>query len=411
MLATRFLARRLGQIYGQPLFTSSARTQFGKYIHQSSWSSFPSTQPCRRFSVARLALEKKEESMVKKDIETINKAKPFNRTSTSELEDLAAEDLADVSRSTYVRRTDLDIAETEPKSFIERFRRSEVRAYKGESDQDGYITPIIIAILGVSIALSYLLRVLTFKENSSKNGELSLPFSNKEIFIYVGGPTRAGSELMDGISQKYKITILNIYDILEKERNSSTSRFGPILRHCANEKIRIPSEILLAIISAHLEAIRDDVVVIEGFPRTLSQLVMMEKEICTVDGFISETGLDTLNEHELIKKLQKEGTFNNLTNESKNNQLERLRHQLKIFYEETVPLLKSYKQKGNLISINTDAALNTNSRVSSDDGLSDVSSIIQAMKSSIQHPPRPKNLTPYIDNPIVERIDTSKHFI
>jgi len=159
-------------------------------------------------------------------------------------------------------------------------------------------------------------------------------FSMKLIFL---GPPGAGKGTQaEIISKKLNLKKISTGDILREEMERGTE-LGKIAKSYMEKGELVPDEIMIKIIENNIKNL--DGFILDGFPRTLNQAIELEK-ITKIDKVIYLN----VSDDEIKKRLLNRGRLD--------DKPEVIENRIKIYREQTQPLIEFYKGKGVLYEIN-----------------------------------------------------------
>ncbi len=166
----------------------------------------------------------------------------------------------------------------------------------------------------------------------------------KEIFkdllkmrlIFLGPPGAGKGTQAEIISKKLNLRKISTGDILREEMEKGTE-LGKIAKSYMEKGELVPDQIMIKIIENNIKNL--DGFILDGFPRTLNQAIELEK-ITEIDKVIYLNVPDD----EIKKRLLNRGRLD--------DKPEVIENRIKIYREQTQPLIEFYKEKGILYEIN-----------------------------------------------------------
>ena len=194
--------------------------------------------------------------------------------------------------------------------------------------------------------------------------------------LILGSPGAGKGTQSKFISEKLNIPHVSTGDILRKEISLSTELGKKVREYVESGKL-VPDEIIADIL---LNELKNDIYkngyILDGFPRNLNQARILEEKGIAFDKVI----LIDASEDEIVKRLSGRrvcrncnAVFNVYYNKPKvdgicdycggkliqrdDDKEEVVRNRFKVFYEQTMPVINYYEQKGVLIKVNGNNSL------------------------------------------------------
>ncbi len=153
--------------------------------------------------------------------------------------------------------------------------------------------------------------------------------------VFLGPPGAGKGTQVEIISSRYNIPKIVMGDILRSEVNRGTE-LGKIVRQYMEKGELVPDEIILQIIEKHIKGL--DSFILDGFPRTLNQAKGLEK-ITEIDRVVY---IDVPDE-EVKRRLLARGRMD--------DKPEVIENRLRVYKEQTQPLIDYYESKGILVRV------------------------------------------------------------
>jgi len=151
------------------------------------------------------------------------------------------------------------------------------------------------------------------------------------------------------IEKKFDIIQLSSGDLLRNEIEIK-SELGLTAKYLIDKGKLVPDEIIIKIISERID--KNDCnngVIFDGFPRTVSQAIALEKmlndKLISLDKVI-EIRVD---EKILLSRIKKRACENKIKRSDDNSEV--LKKRLEIYKQDTKPLIPFYEKKGKLHSV------------------------------------------------------------
>lgn len=154
--------------------------------------------------------------------------------------------------------------------------------------------------------------------------------------VFLGPPGAGKGTQAEIISKKLNLKKISTGDILRYEIEKGTE-LGKIAKSYAEKGELVPDEIMIKIIEINIKNLNS--FILDGFPRTLNQAIELEK-ITNIDKVIYLNVPD----EEIKKRLLSRGRLD--------DKPEVIENRIKVYKEQTQPLIEFYKKKGILYEIN-----------------------------------------------------------
>lgn len=153
--------------------------------------------------------------------------------------------------------------------------------------------------------------------------------------IFLGPPGAGKGTQADIISKKYNIKKISTGDILRNEVENNTE-LGKLAREYMQKGELVPDEVMVKIIESNIKNLES--FILDGFPRTINQAIELDK-ITSIDKVIYINVPD----EEIKKRLINRGRMD--------DKLEVIENRIKVYREQTQPLIEYYQGKNILYEI------------------------------------------------------------
>ena len=173
--------------------------------------------------------------------------------------------------------------------------------------------------------------------------------------ILLLGPQGAGKGTQGRlIASEYAIPHVATGDML-RAAMADGSELGQQVRPIYDSGRLVPDDLMIALIRERLsgEAAREGFV-LDGFPRTMAQADALEE-------MLREIGrdLDVVFEFQIPDELGRERMLKRATEEGRTDDTpEAIDERLRLYHEETKPLIEYYRTRGNLVGVHGDRPVN-----------------------------------------------------
>ena len=167
--------------------------------------------------------------------------------------------------------------------------------------------------------------------------------------IICGAPGCVKGTQSDLIVDKYKLQHLSTGDLLRKEIAEKTE-LGIIAESYISKGNLVPDEMIISILSKHIEAFGNDIkgIILDGFPRTVAQAEALEKMMHKNGKEINVLVDLSVEKEESIDRLLKRGE----TSGRSDDNLETITKRLQIYETQTAPVSNFYKNLNKYANIN-----------------------------------------------------------
>lgn len=153
--------------------------------------------------------------------------------------------------------------------------------------------------------------------------------------VFLGPPGAGKGTQAEIISKKLNLRKISTGDILRSEMEKETE-LGKIAKSYMEKGELVPDEVMIKIIENNIKNLNG--FILDGFPRTLNQAIELEK-ITKIDKVIYLNVPDD----EIKKRLLNRGRLD--------DKPEVIENRIKVYREQTQPLIEFYKNKGILYEI------------------------------------------------------------
>ncbi len=153
--------------------------------------------------------------------------------------------------------------------------------------------------------------------------------------VFLGPPGAGKGTQADVISKKFNIKKISTGDILRSEMENETE-LGKVAKGYMEKGELVPDDIMIKIIQNYIKNL--DRFILDGFPRTLNQALELEK-ITKIDKVVYLNVPDD----EIKNRLLKRGRLD--------DKPEVIENRIRIYREQTKPLIDYYKSKGILYEV------------------------------------------------------------
>lgn len=167
--------------------------------------------------------------------------------------------------------------------------------------------------------------------------------------IICGAPGSGKGTQSDLLIEKYGFRHISTGELLREEISKDTS-LGQYSNMFISDGQLVPDEVIIDIIARKLDELNDNAagIVLDGFPRTTGQAEALEK-LFAERSKSTDVLLDlVVEEEELVSRLLNRGK----TSGRNDDNLETIKKRLKVYHEQTEPVIEYYKKLGKYAGIN-----------------------------------------------------------
>ena len=208
-----------------------------------------------------------------------------------------------------------------------------------------HYTEIKLCKNGRYVLPSRILKVLPTQKSNQENLQQKTDLSRMNIIIF--GPPGAGKGTQaEKLIEHYNLPHLSTGNIFRENIKNETP-LGKKVKSIMDDGKLVPDETVVELVADELNKEKyNDGVILDGFPRTVMQAkaldAFFEENHKKVDAFLT---LD-VPESELVKRILNRGEGRS------DDTPEKIKTRLKVYREETEPVLNYYEVKGQAIHIN-----------------------------------------------------------
>ena len=161
--------------------------------------------------------------------------------------------------------------------------------------------------------------------------------------VLLGAPGSGKGTQAENIVKKYQIAHISTGDLLRAEVAAGTS-LGKQAKEIMESGALVSDQIVLGMIETRLS--QDDVkngFMLDGFPRTLAQAESLDALLAKIGQPLDVVVFLDVDYGEIMQRL--------LARKRADDNEETIRNRLKVFEQQTAPLIDYYKTKGNLRTV------------------------------------------------------------
>ena len=174
--------------------------------------------------------------------------------------------------------------------------------------------------------------------------------------IIIFGPPGSGKGTQSAnIAAKYGLIHLSSGDLFREEIKQQTP-VGKEVNHYISKGQLVPDDITLRLLYKQANKhINDPGIIFDGFPRTLNQAILLDRVLKKKDIEINLViGLE-VKEEELINRIKHRSETSTRGDDKESV----IQNRMKIYYEQTYPVIEYYQEQGKYESISGMASVET----------------------------------------------------
>ncbi len=163
--------------------------------------------------------------------------------------------------------------------------------------------------------------------------------------VFLGPPGAGKGTQAVRITEKYNVPHISTGDILRAAVREGTE-LGKVAKEYMDKGELVPDEIIIGIIRERLsqEDVKRNGFLLDGFPRTLPQAEALDKLLEELGMPLDKVIYLNVDDEEIVKRLLARGRVDDTE--------EIIRNRLRVYREQTAPLIDYYTAKGLLVEIN-----------------------------------------------------------
>lgn len=172
----------------------------------------------------------------------------------------------------------------------------------------------------------------------------------KKVLILFGPPGSGKGTQSSMLSKKHNMLHISTGDLMRREVNSG-SELGQHLKELFKKGHLASDEIALEMLEKEmLSNSNKDGFILDGFPRTVAQVPMLEQLLTKIGYSLTDVfGLEISDKEELVKRIVKRGETSNRPDDKDPDVI---RERLRVYEDETAPVIDCYKTVGLYRPIN-----------------------------------------------------------
>lgn len=163
-----------------------------------------------------------------------------------------------------------------------------------------------------------------------------------DVCFVLGGPGSGKGTQCERLVAQHKFVHLSAGDLLRAELARGSSQ-GDNIKMLMEKGLLVPVEVTLNLLKGAMKASGGDRFLVDGFPRAMDQAAVFEEAVCHPSRVLF---LDVPDD-EMVKRLLHRG----LTSGRGDDNAETIKHRLKTFHNQSLPVIDRYSAEGKVASI------------------------------------------------------------
>jgi len=170
-----------------------------------------------------------------------------------------------------------------------------------------------------------------------------------EVLIFLGPPGSGKGTQAEILTKKLNFTHLSIGDLLRENIVNNTD-LGKLASKYVKSGELVPDDLIIDLMDSYITELKDESnvsgIILDGFPRTINQATALENKIKQLNVSIKAVLNLDIKDQEILNRLAGRGR--------EDDKPELIKNRLKVYRNQTEPLLEFYNQRSLLDTINGD---------------------------------------------------------
>ena len=170
-----------------------------------------------------------------------------------------------------------------------------------------------------------------------------------EVLIFLGPPGSGKGTQAEILTKKLNFNHLSIGDLLRENIVNNTD-LGKLASKYVKSGELVPDDLIIDLMDSYITELKDESnvsgIILDGFPRTINQATALENKIKQLNVSIKAVLNLDIKDQEILNRLAGRGR--------EDDKPELIKNRLKVYRNQTEPLLKFYKERSLLDTINGD---------------------------------------------------------
>jgi len=172
-----------------------------------------------------------------------------------------------------------------------------------------------------------------------------------EVLIFLGPPGSGKGTQAEILTEKLNLNHLSIGDLL-RENIEKNTELGKLASDYVRSGELVPDELIIDLMDSYFTSVKNknDIsgIILDGFPRTIKQAIALEDKIKQLNVCIKAVVNLDISDQKILNRLAGRGRDD--------DKPELIKNRLKVYRNQTKPLLEFYNKRSLLDSINGDQA-------------------------------------------------------
>ena len=172
-----------------------------------------------------------------------------------------------------------------------------------------------------------------------------------EVLIFLGPPGSGKGTQAELLTEKLNLSHISIGDLL-RENITNNTELGKLASSFVKSGELVPDELIIDLMDSYITNVKNKSeisgIILDGFPRTINQAIALENKIKQLGVSIKTVLNLDISDQKILNRLAGRGRDD--------DKPELINNRLKVYRNQTEPLLKFYNDRSLLDSINGDQA-------------------------------------------------------
>lgn len=168
-----------------------------------------------------------------------------------------------------------------------------------------------------------------------------------EILLLIGPPGSGKGTQALKLSEAYNLKKLSTGDMLRWHVKNGTE-LGKQAKVIMDSGELVSDDIMIGMVRSELEKMPKVRVLLDGFPRTSVQAKTLNALLAEMNLKVSKAIVLEVDDDELVQRLAKRARAENRDDDNEQT----IRKRMKVYYEQTEPLINYYDQEGKVLRVN-----------------------------------------------------------
>ena len=172
-----------------------------------------------------------------------------------------------------------------------------------------------------------------------------------EVLIFLGPPGSGKGTQAEILTEKLNLNHLSIGDLL-RENIEKNTELGKLASGYVRSGELVPDELIIDLMDSYFSNVKNKSnisgIILDGFPRTIKQAIALEDKIKQLNVCIKAVVNLDISDQKILNRLAGRGRDD--------DKPELIKNRLKVYRNQTKPLLEFYNKRSLLDSINGDQA-------------------------------------------------------